>query len=659
MHFANHLLVASSLAAHVVRWIVWSGLVAATITLLLLMRTRWGQSQPLRKCIVLSLLVHLLFCIYTTTVGIVVASIGKGDGDAMWVNLDGDAVTGGEDETDAADHGDEDVSPWTSFAETQTPAIEERLNVPKLRHDLLKDDIPNKLPDVDASPLEKVTAKRTNRDDEPGPVVSRDSARSAASKPSPIDAPQASRVEKRPASEAMEDTNTPDRYGADRSIDPMPIGPKDLPPDPLESTASLVPPRFESDALSAQGPLGAGRIAVRPASAGVGASGDDGDGQLVPIVKGGGDTQGSGGDQVPVILQGRGEDRMRRAIANGGSQDTETAVIAALKWLADHQSEDGRWDAGRYEAGREVMVNGHDRRGAGSRADTGITGLALLAFLAHGNTHVKGEHPKTVQRGLEWLLSIQGADGNLAGDATVFERMYCHAMATCAISEAYAMSGDDRLAAPVRQAIGFCLNSQDKNGGGWRYQQGDPGDTSQLGWQVMALKSAELAGIEIPTETRAGMVRFLKSVASGKSGGLASYKPGHRVTHTMTAEALVCRQFLGMSRGNPAANEAGDFVLTDVPGENGDNVYYWYYGTLGMFQLQGKHWQTWNKALQDALLKTQRSDGDLSGSWDPDRVWGAYGGRIYSTALSTLCLEVYYRFLPLYVEAANRDTRAN
>lgn len=659
MQFDSPLLVATAFTSQVLRLTVWSGLVAATIALLVLMRTRWGQSQPLRKCIVLSTLVHLLFAIYTTTVNIVV-NIGKGNGDApMWVAIDDGTASEGSVDSDTGDNqGDPDKdAPWNSFTSTSPPP-DERLTVPRLRNELLR-DMPNKLPDVDASPLERIAAAEPKRDAEPGPRTKSDSPR-AAGKAASIDAPQATRAEPTTSTTAMK-TELPDRYGERPTVDAPPVGPPDLPSDMLHSAASLVPPRFQSDELRPPGDPGSERIAVKPASAGAGASNDDLEGALVPIVGEGGDGGGSlssGGEQVPAIMKARvGSDRMQRAIANGGSQDTEAAVIAALKWLAEHQSKDGRWDTDRYEGGREVMVNGENRRGAGSHADTGITGLALLAFLAHGNTHLKGEHPQTVQRGLEWLLSMQGADGNLGGDALVFERMYCHAMATCALSEAYAMSGDSRLEAPVRQAIGFCIKAQDKNGGGWRYQPGDPGDTSQLGWQVMALKSAELAGIEMPSETRSGMVRFLKSVGSGKNGGLASYKPGHRVTNTMTAEALVCRQFLGMTRENPAANEAGNYLLGDLPGRGDGNVYYWYYGTLGMFQLQGNHWRQWNKALQDSLLKTQQTSGDLRGSWDPDNVWGAYGGRVYSTALSTLCLEVYYRFLPLYVEAASRDTR--
>ena len=120
----------------------------------------------------------------------------------------------------------------------------------------------------------------------------------------------------------------------------------------------------------------------------------------------------------------------------------------------------------------------------------------------------------------------------------------------------------------------------------------------------------------------------------------------------MTAEALACWQFLGMKREDPASNEAGDLLLGQLPGQGTTNVYYWYYATLAMFQLQGEHWQRWNEVMRPQLLTTQQTTGPLAGSWDPDPTWGSYGGRVYSTSLCALCLEVYYRYLPLYVQAA-------
>ncbi|MBI2478895.1 MAG: hypothetical protein HYV60_09755, partial [Planctomycetia bacterium] len=266
---------------------------------------------------------------------------------------------------------------------------------------------------------------------------------------------------------------------------------------------------------------------------------------------------------------------------------------------------------------------------------------------------------RTVQHGLEFVLSQQAEDGNLAGPARLFARMYCHGMATLAISEAYAMTGDQRMRTYVERAVKYTIDAQDRGTGGWRYQPADQGDMSQFGWQVMALKSAELAGITIPGETRAGMIRFLRSVSKGEHRGLASYRPSERASETMTAEALACRYFLGIQQDEQAVQEATSFVGQQLPSGGQANLYYWYYGTIGLFQARSQAtstqvrlgesvWTQWNQALQDQLLIRQERRGDDAGSFSPDTVWGSYGGRVYSTAMATLCLEVYYRYLPVY-----------
>jgi hypothetical protein len=281
-----------------------------------------------------------------------------------------------------------------------------------------------------------------------------------------------------------------------------------------------------------------------------------------------------------------------------------------------------------------------------------MTGLALLALLASGHTHNKGLYHASAQHGLEFLLRSQAADGNLGSNGSVYERMYCHAMATFALSEALGMTGDENLRGPVQRAIHYTLTAQDPKTGGWRYTPGMAGDTSQTGWQFMALKSAELAGLPMSEPSRNLIMHFLGSVASGPHRGLAAYRPGGEPTRTMTAEALLCWQFLGLARNNPMGAEAGDFLLGDLPSIEHPNFYYWYYGTLASYQLQGDYWRQWNDALRRTLVTSQHKEGPQAGTWDPDPVWGSYGGRVYSTSLGTLCLEVYYRFLPLYREAA-------
>ena len=171
----------------------------------------------------------------------------------------------------------------------------------------------------------------------------------------------------------------------------------------------------------------------------------------------------------------------------------------------------------------------------------------------------------------------------------------------------------------------------------------------------MAIKSAELAGFTIPEKTRQGAIRFLKSVSSGQSEGLAAYREGQQVSRSMTAEAMVCRQFLGMPPDSPTATEAADYLLQEIPGQGENNLYFWYYATVGLYQLQDQRWQQWNHALRNTLVASQQKEGGLAGSWDPDYLWAGYGGRVYSTAMATLCLEVYYRYLPLYVANASKE----
>lgn len=345
-------------------------------------------------------------------------------------------------------------------------------------------------------------------------------------------------------------------------------------------------------------------------------------------------------------------DRLERAKRFGASEESENAVQRALAWLVANQEPDGRWNPRRHGAGEERYESGRDRQGAGSRADTGITGLALLALAAAGNTHRQGQYATSVEKAVKYLLDSQAADGNLAGPAATYEFMYCHGIATLALSEVFGLSQDPGLRQPVASAVAYSVASQDPLGGGWRYRPQEPGDTSQLGWQLMALNSAELAGIPVPPSTWDGAARYLEGVSAGNHGGLAAYRPGERVTRTMTAEALVCRLLLGLTPTHPAAREAGDFLLGELPGEGVANRYYWYYATMAMYQLQGSHWELWNRALQRTLLATQRRDGPLAGSWDPTTRWDGYGGRVYATALAALCLEAYYRFLPPHADAS-------
>jgi hypothetical protein len=222
-------------------------------------------------------------------------------------------------------------------------------------------------------------------------------------------------------------------------------------------------------------------------------------------------------------------------------------------------------------------------------------------------------------------------------------------MATIALAEACAMTGDAALRPPLGRAVRYSLSMQSPSTGGWRYAAGDRGDTSQLGWQVMVLATARQAGIGglEAAEARAGV--FLQSVSSGRAGGLAAYRSGERPSVAMTAEALACRLFLGMAPDHPAVAEAVEMLAASPPQSASPNAYTWYYATLASFHAGGPQWEAWNGHLQAALLPLQRHDSTrYAGSWDPDPVWGGHGGRVYATALSAMTLEVYYRHVPLH-----------
>lgn len=323
----------------------------------------------------------------------------------------------------------------------------------------------------------------------------------------------------------------------------------------------------------------------------------------------------------------------------GGDESTEAAVEAALRFIAGDQRPAGNWDPITSGAGRETRTLGTDRAGAGRSATTGLTGLALLSMLGAGNTHQTGPYADNVRRGLTYLILNQKPDGSLAGDAALYEATYCHGLAALAMCEVAAITQDPSAIASAAAAVRYTVAMQHPTTGGWRYVKGDPGDTSQLGWQAMVLDAGRMAGVPVNDQAFVLTGRFLRSVRGGSAGGLASYRPGDGPTRTMTAEALSTRLLLGERIPPQELQEAEDYLLRQLPGIGRDNLYGWYYTSLALHQLQDDAWRTWNDAMKKHLLARQQPNG----SWPVDSEWGGYGGRVYTTAMAALCLEVYYR----------------
>ncbi|HEX5447322.1 MAG TPA: prenyltransferase/squalene oxidase repeat-containing protein [Pirellulales bacterium] len=349
------------------------------------------------------------------------------------------------------------------------------------------------------------------------------------------------------------------------------------------------------------------------------------------------------GPTISIALAGREEGTKKLLLGKyGGNGQTEDAVGLGLKWLARQQRKDGTWSlTGPY---RDGAVNTDTPESA--------TAMALLAFQGAGNTHQKGEFQKQVSAGIEALLKMQNSEGNFFQErGTANAWFYSHGQATIAVCELYGMTKDPRLKKPAELAIKYCLESQDPMLGGWKYWPRSASDTSVTGWVVMALQSARMAGLEVPSPVLLKIGEFLDKVSEPSGGSLYSYEIGQEPKRSMTAEGLLCRQYLGWRRDDPRLIEGVEYLIRQPPRPNDRDVYYWYYGTQVMHHMEGKYWPVWNAAMRETLVNTQEKSGLEKGSWAPQGdQWGdtGYAGRLYTTCLSLYMLEVYYRHLPIY-----------
>ncbi len=338
----------------------------------------------------------------------------------------------------------------------------------------------------------------------------------------------------------------------------------------------------------------------------------------------------------------------KRAVAHfGGSRLTETAVERALAWLSRHQEKDGSWNASRWEASMKT--------------DAGVTGLALLAYLGAGYTEKSPKYGEVVRKATAWIVKQQADDGAIGRGMEGTEPNgvgYHHAICGLALAEAYGMSENAALRGPAQKAADYSVKVHQKPGSGWRYRPGTEADLSVTGWFVMQIKSAAVARLTVPGTAMQGAMAFTES-ASDQYGRWRYKADWLTPSSTMTSVGMLIRLYGGCRPGDPKVSGGANYILKDLPvwGENGNgaNFYYWYYGAMTTFQVGGETWKKWNAAMTEALVPNQRADGpkdgsaaDVHGSWDPVGTWCTRGGRAYSTAVGALCLEVYYRYLPIY-----------
>jgi hypothetical protein len=343
----------------------------------------------------------------------------------------------------------------------------------------------------------------------------------------------------------------------------------------------------------------------------------------------------------------RGMGNRAAMLGTGGTKQSERAVGAALNWLARHQNRDGSWSIDHTK-----MCKGGTCQGPGIHdSDTGATALALLPFLAAGQTHQsKGQYQQHINRGIQWLIRRQRPTGDLKSGPG--SQMYSHGLAAIALCEAYGMTQDPQVGYAAQAAINFIESGQNREGG-WRYTHGsDDSDTSVFGWQAMALKSGQMAGLKVNPEVMQACRRYLDLCAGGDYKSEFSYAPRGNPTYTMTSVGLLITQYLGAKRDDPVIANGIDYLMTRKPDITQRNTYYWYYATQVLHNCPGPQWDEWNREMRQILIDTQEKNGCAAGSWHPQNpepdAWGHQGGRLMVTSLSALTLEVYYRYLPLY-----------
>ncbi len=375
------------------------------------------------------------------------------------------------------------------------------------------------------------------------------------------------------------------------------------------------------------------------------------------------DTPGEAFDHTPYRTR-FGEAKVRALEEYGGTVETERAVAAGLRYLASVQDDSGYWGSTRdYD----------DKYG---HVTVGKTGLALLAFLGAGHTPDSGtEYSDVTRRAVNLLLEVQDPDSGHFGYTTA----YSHGVATYALAECFALTRDERLRAPLEAAVACIVGHQSRsrdrrNAGGWGYYYPDDrtydpwSRVSVTTWQVMALESARLGGLEVDDEVFADARGFLRRMHDPDRGVILYNQDPVRLADSRawtlpgsTPAGLFALSLLGEDLTGSRYRSTIEYVSARAPDRYGPasdadfinraraNLYFWYYGSLALFRHGGEEWDDWNRQLQGTLLPNQQSDG----SWRQISVYAEYAGddardRSYTTAMCVLTLEVYYRyFTPL------------
>ncbi|MBC8326880.1 MAG: terpene cyclase/mutase family protein [Verrucomicrobia subdivision 3 bacterium] len=318
----------------------------------------------------------------------------------------------------------------------------------------------------------------------------------------------------------------------------------------------------------------------------------------------------------------------------GGSAETEAAVVNALDWFTRTQKENGCWSE--------------------TQSNVAHTGLVILCYFSYGvKPDDETNYGQALAKGLDWLVKQVPETGNMRDGG----RMYGQAIGTLALGEAAGITRLEKYYQPLERAVSFLCASQNPKSGGWRYQPHPSlehaGDLSVTGWVIMALRSAEMAGVSVPAKHLGPARQFLDTVSAGQHKGFYGYKDSVPKP-SMTSVGMYCQQLYGSKPDEKRQIDSAKFLATRLPATTQKDYYYWYYGCLSLFLHGGKPWQDWNAKMKPLFLKKQQANG----TWKPEGRRAKQEGTTITTAWATLSLTVYYRYLPM-INGYTRQSAVN
>ncbi|MCG3178146.1 MAG: hypothetical protein BIFFINMI_00469 [Phycisphaerae bacterium] len=294
--------------------------------------------------------------------------------------------------------------------------------------------------------------------------------------------------------------------------------------------------------------------------------------------------------------------------------EARKAIQRGLAYLAARQNLDGSWDT-EY------------------RRNTAVMSVALIAFLASGNPPGRGEYGVASARGLAYLLSCAKPSGMIVRDSS-HGPMYEHALSTLYLAEVWGQTQQPQIKDKLKRAVEVIIQSQNQDGR-WGYQPiPHGGDISVTVMQLMAIRAAHDAGIEVPAATIQQAIKFVNSCQNA-DGGFSYTGPPGPSNMPRTAAGVCSLQFAG-DYSAAQVRKGLDYLLNAQKGDTSHFYYMSYYAMHAFYFAGGKYWQQWYPVAREQILAKQNPK---NGSW---------GDHILDTGWAVLCLSIPHRYLPIY-----------